>query len=102
MLVRIYTDIIDIVNDNVLFIILKGHPEEYNPRVYPVKIYLRNGETQEGMMTDYSLRIHSRLILDVKQLTVIENMIHDNVKNNKKYDKKNRTLFQFVKKIFSK
>lgn len=99
MLVRIYSDIIDIPNDSVLFIVITDTAIDHNPKIYPVRIYLRNGETKDGFMVEQSLNIHSQLILNVKQFEVIQKIIDEKVRGNDKYQKRNKSLFRLLKKI---
>lgn len=98
MLVRIYSEIIDLPNDSILFIMLNGQPTDEMPKIYPVKIYLRNGEVKEGHMTEYSMGLHYRLILNWKQLEVIHNLVDEHINEYPKYSRRLRSIFKFLKK----
>jgi hypothetical protein len=102
MLLRIYTEILEIPDDNILFIVLsepKEYQKEIDPKLYPVRVYLRNGLIKEGHMTDYSLKIHSNLLLDKPQLDALEKIFYDRVKENDKYTRRLHKLFKFLKKF---
>lgn len=102
MLLRIYTEILEIPDDNILFIVLsetKEYQKELDPKLYPVRVYLRNGSIKEGHMTDYSLKIHSNLLLDETQLGALEKIFYDRVKENDKYRRRLHKLFKFLKKF---
>ncbi len=91
----------DIPNDNILFLVMAETDEyqkELDPKLYPVRVYLRNGIIKQGHMTDYSIRNHSNLLLDAKQISLIEEIIYDRVKDNDKYKRRLTKLFKYLKK----
>jgi hypothetical protein len=75
------------------------YQKEMDPKLYPVRVYLRNGMIKDGHMTDYSLKLHNNLFLDASQLNTIEKIIYDRVKENHKNKRRLTKLFKFLKKF---
>lgn len=83
MLVQNNQDVLDIFKEEVLFILPVTHDTEVKDKqdrdqeTQKVKIYKRDGQIMEVWMTNYSLVKNSKLILDRKQLDILESMLND-------------------------
>lgn len=71
MFIQNENDIIEVLNDDVLFIVLENEEREQNDLI---SIYLmtRDGEKIFGKMTRHSLYIHSKFVMDKERWNLLK------------------------------
>lgn len=94
MFLKINDHIEEYFNETILFIELI-HKDPLQEDI-PVKVYFRDGEMKEGWMTKYSLNIHSNLVINKKQLEILESIFEKKV-DKSRYRTRLGKLVAFLK-----
>lgn len=97
MFIKTEDKIIEIFNENILFIDLINKDD--NLEDTQVKVYLRDGQTIEGFITRYSLTNHPQLILNKNQWIGLKNVFDDKLKRNK-YKRRLDSIFRVLNKLY--
>ena len=72
MFIQIEDDIVEILNDDVLFIVLLENEERGDNDLSSIYLMTRNGEKIFGKMSTHSLYIHSKFLINKEKWEYIK------------------------------
>lgn len=99
MYVKVDLEIVEIFNDDVLFIVEEHEEQNVMDPVHPhkVKIYLRDSQIIDGYLTEFTLKNIDHLILNENNIESIRSVIDKYIGNILKYKRRLESLIKKLK-----